>query len=150
LADHNENMMFVTMFIGVADLKTGRLEFCNAGHNPPVIKDAEGHARFLDMLPNSPLGFWPEMTFQGECVEDISGMAFLVYSDGLNEAEDAEKAQFGDDHLLELMEQLDYESAEQTIGMLNMEVAKHVKGAEQSDDLTMLCLKIQGHINHQS
>ena len=145
LADHNENMMFVTMFIGVADLKTGRLEFCNAGHNPPVIKDAEGHARFLDMLPNSPLGFWPDLEYQGECVEDISMMPFLVYSDGLNEAEDADKQQFGDEHLLELMEQLDYESAEQTIGMLKMEVEKHVKGAEQSDDLTMLCIRIQGN-----
>ena len=145
LADHNENMMFVTMFIGVADLKTGRLEFCNAGHNPPVVKDTEGHARFLDMLPNAPLGFWPDLEYQGECIEDISMMPFLVYSDGLNEAEDAEKQQFGDEHLLDLMEQLDYESAEQTIGMLNMEVEKHVKGAEQSDDLTMLCLRIQGN-----
>ena len=145
LADHNENMMFVTMFIGVADLKTGRLEFCNAGHNPPVIKDKEGHARFLDMLPNAPLGFWPDLEYQGESVEDISMMPFLVYSDGLNEAEDADKQQFGDEHLLELMEQLDFESAEQTIGMLNVEVEKHVKGAEQSDDLTMLCLRIQGN-----
>ena len=145
LADHNENMMFVTMFIGVADLKTGRLEFCNAGHNPPVIKDAEGHARFLDMLPNAPLGFWPDLEYQGECVEDISMMPFLVYSDGLNEAEDADKQQFGDEHLLDLMEQLDYESAEQTVGMLNVEVQKHVKGAEQSDDLTILCLRIQGN-----
>ena len=145
LADHNENSMFVTMFIGVADLKTGRLEFCNAGHNPPVIKDTEGHARFLEMLPNAPLGFWPDLEYQGECVEDISMMPFLVYSDGLNEAEDADKQQFGDEHLLQLMEQFDYESAEQTIGMLNMEVEKHVKGAEQSDDLTMLCLRIQGN-----
>ena len=145
LADHNEKMMFVTMFIGVADLRTGRLEFCNAGHNPPVIKDAEGHARFLEMLPNAPLGFWPDLEYQGECLEDISMMPFLVYSDGLNEAEDADKQQFGDEHLLELMEQLDFESAEQTIGMLNIEVEKHVKGAEQSDDLTMLCLRIQGN-----
>lgn len=145
LADHNENSMFVTMFIGVVDLKTGRLEFCNAGHNPPVIKDADGHARFLEMKPNAPLGFWPELEYQGECVEDISMMPFLVYSDGLNEAEDADKQQFGDEHLLELMEQLDYENAEQTIGMLKMEVEKHVKGAEQSDDLTMLCLRIKGN-----
>ena len=150
LAEKNENSMFVTMFIGVADLHTGRLEFCNAGHNPPVIKDAEGHARFLEMKPNSPLGFWPGLEYQGECIEDISMMPFLVYSDGLTEAEDANNEQFGDEHLLELMEQLDYAGAEQTIGMLNVEVEKHVKGAEQSDDLTILCLRIQGNkqINH--
>ena len=150
LADRNENAMFVTMFIGVADLHTGRLEFCNAGHNPPVIKDAGGHARFLEMIPNSPLGFWPGLEYEGESVEDISMMPFLLYSDGLTEAEDADSRQFGDEHLLELMEQIDYEGAEQTIGMLNVEVDKHVKGAEQSDDLTMLCLRIQGNkqINH--
>ena len=150
LAEKNENSMFVTMFIGVADMHTGRLEFCNAGHNPPVIKDAEGHARFLEMKPNSPLGFWPGLEYQGECIEDISMMPFLVYSDGLTEAEDADNEQFGDEHLLELMEQLDYVGAEQTIDMLNVEVEKHVKGAEQSDDLTILCLRIQGNkqINH--
>jgi serine phosphatase RsbU (regulator of sigma subunit) len=146
LAEHNENSMFVTMFIGIADLHTGRLEFCNAGHNPPVVKDADGHAHFLQMKPNAPLGFWPGLEYQGECVEDISMKALLIYSDGLTEAEDADKLQFGDEHLLQLMEQFDYEGAEQTIRMLNTEVENHVKGAEQSDDLTMLCLRIKGNL----
>lgn len=146
LAEHNENSMFVTMFIGIADLRTGRLEFCNAGHNPPVVKDADGHAHFLQMKPNAPLGFWPGLEYQGECIEDISMKALLIYSDGLTEAEDADKQQFGDEHLLQLMEQFDYEGAEQTIRMLNTEVENHVKRAEQSDDLTMLCLRIKGNL----
>ena len=145
LAENNENSMFVTMFIGVADLKTGRLDFCNAGHNRPVIKDADGGANFLKMKPNTPLGFWPGMEFEGEYIEDISMRPFFVYSDGLNEAENAEQEQFGDDHLLNLLQEMEYESAEKTIGMMNAEVEKHVKGAEQSDDLTMLCLRIKGN-----
>lgn len=145
LAEDNENSMFVTMFIGVADLSTGRLEFCNAGHNPPVIKEADGTARFLEMKPNAPLGFWPGMQYVGESLEDISMRPFFVYSDGLNEAEDAQHDQFGDDRLLSLIEEHDYACAEQTIQMLLDEVHAHVGDAEQSDDLTMLCLRINGN-----
>lgn len=145
LAEDNENSMFVTMFIGVADLSTGRLEFCNAGHNPPVVKEADGTARFLKMKPNSPLGFWPGLQYVGESLEDISMRPIFVYSDGLNEAENAHHDQFGDDRLLSLIQEHDYESAEQTINLLLDEVHEHVGGAEQSDDLTMLCLRIHGN-----
>ena len=145
LSENNENSMFVTMFIGVADLKTGHLDFCNAGHNPPVIKESDGTAYFLKMKPNAPLGFWPGLQYVGETIEDISTTPIFIYSDGLNEAENANHDQFGDDHLLDLMQSHDFESAEQTINMLLDEVHKHVNGAEQSDDLTMLCLRIQGN-----
>ena len=70
---------------------------------------------------------------------------FFIYSDGLNEAENVEMDQFGDDHLLELWQDLSYESAEETIRMLNEAVEKHANGAEQSDDLTMLCLRVAGN-----
>ena len=69
----------------------------------------------------------------------------FVYSDGLNEAENAHHDQFGDDRLLSLIQEHDYESAEQTINLLLDEVHEHVGGAEQSDDLTMLCLRIHGN-----
>lgn len=149
LAEDNENSMFVTMFIGVADLKTGHLDFCNAGHNPPVIKNTDGTVQFLKMKPNAPLGFWPGLQYVGEEIEDISMTPILIYSDGLNEAENVNHDQFGDDHLLGLLESHGYESAEQTINMLLDAVHEHVGDAEQSDDLTMLCLQISGNNNHQ-
>ena len=145
LAEDNENSMFVTLFIGVADLKTGHLDFCNAGHNPPVIKEADGTARFLKMKPNAPLGFWPGLQYVGEEIEDISMTPIFIYSDGLNEAENANHDQFGDEHLLSLLQSHPYKSAEQTINMLLDEVHEHVGDAEQSDDLTMLCLRIKGN-----
>ena len=146
LAENNENGMFVTMFLAKADLVSGHVDFCNAGHNPPVIKDSEHEARFLDMIPNAPLGLWPELDYEGESIDDISGKPFFVYSDGLNEAMNPEEEEFGDDHLLEVIHNLTFENAEATITLMKEEVAKHVRDAEQSDDLTMLCLKIQGSL----
>jgi serine phosphatase RsbU (regulator of sigma subunit) len=146
LAENNENGMFVTMFLAKADLVSGHVDFCNAGHNPPVIKDSENEARFIEMTPNAPLGLWPELDYEGESIDDISGKPFFVYSDGLNEAMNPEEEEFGDDHLLEVLQNLTFENAEATISLMKEEVAKHVRDAEQSDDLTMLCLKIEGNL----
>ena len=148
LSENNENGMFVTMFLGEADLTTGHLNFCNAGHNPPVLKDRQDEAHFLEMLPNAPLGLWPGLDYEGEEIDDISGKPLFVYSDGLNEAMNTEQVEFGDDHLLEILQHLDFECAEATVTLMNEEVARHVRDAEQSDDLTMLCISIAG--NQQS
>ncbi len=138
LSEHNDQGMFVTMFIGLADLHTGHMDFCNCGHNPPVV-----NGEFLNVESNAPLALWPEMDFMGEEMDDIRGQRLLLYTDGLNEAEDESQNQFGDDHLLELMQQhLDYD-AQQTIDMLHEAVAEHVGNALPSDDLTMLCIKIK-------
>ena len=138
LSENNESGMFVTMFIGEVDLQTGHLEFCNAGHNPPVFR-----GEFIEMEPNAPIGLWPELEYIGENIDNIKGEPLFIYTDGLNEAENAAQEQFGDDHLLEVIRTNTYESARQTVELLQHEVAVHVAGAEPSDDLTMLCLKIK-------
>ena len=82
LCEGNDTMMFVTMFIGVVHLDTGQLDFCNCGHNPPVI-DGE----FITFkYKNRPLGLMDGIPFQGEILADIRGKQLLVYTDGLNEA----------------------------------------------------------------
>ena len=136
--EDNELMMFVTMFLGLVDLKTGHLFFCNAGHNPPVF----GH-EFIDMLPNAPIGMWQGLEFEGEEIADISGKPFFVYTDGLNEAENRQQEQFTDERLLEIMEKTPFESSEKTVELLKAEVEKHRDGAEPNDDLTMLCLIVK-------
>ena len=136
--EDNERGMFVTMFLGLVDLKTGHLDFCNAGHNPPVV-DGE----FIDMIPNAPIGLWPGLEYEGEEIADITNKPFFVYSDGLNEAENREQEQFSDERLVELLKTTPFESAQQTIEMLKAEVEKHRDGAEPNDDLTMLCLEVK-------
>ena len=139
--EDNERGMFVTMFLGLVDLKTGHLHFCNAGHNPPILV-SDGTAEFIDMIPNAPIGLWPELEYEGEEIADITGHPFFVYSDGLNEAENKEQEQFSDERLLEILKTRPFESARQTIEMLKAEVESHRNGAEPNDDLTMLCLKV--------
>ena len=141
--DENPTNMFVTMFIGLVDLKTGHLSFCNAGHNPPVIGGTPSHGDFLEMETNAPIGLWPGLEYVGEEIANVHNMPIFIYTDGLNEAENAAQEQFGDDHLLEVLENHSFESAQQTIELLQQEVALHVAGADPSDDLTMLCLKIK-------
>ena len=98
LSEDNEQGMFVTMFIGVLDLKTGKLDFCNCGHNPPVYK-----GEFLEMEANAPLGLFGGLEFTGEAIDDIEDNMMLFYTDGLNEAENMKQEQFGDDHMLDIL-----------------------------------------------
>ncbi len=139
--EDNEQGMFVTMFVGLVDLKTGHLDFCNAGHNPPVLV-APDKAVFLEMQPNAPIGLWPGLEYEGEEVESIMDIPFFVYSDGLNEAENRQLEQFSDERLLKILQNTTFGSSRQTIEMLEAAVEKHRDGAEPNDDLTMLCVKI--------
>ena len=139
--EDNERGMFVTMFLGLIDLNTGHLDFCNAGHNPPVLI-GDGTTEFIEMIPNAPIGLWPEMEFEGEEIADITNRPLFVYTDGLNEAENKKQEQFSDERLLEILQTTPFESSEKTVEMLREQVERHRDGAEPNDDLTMLCVKV--------
>lgn len=139
--EDNERSMFVTMFLGLIDLTTGHLFFCNAGHNPPVLI-GDGTTEFIEMIPNVPIGLWPGMEFEGEEIADITNRPLFVYTDGLNEAENRQQEQFSDERLLQILQTTPFESSEKTIELLREEVEKHRDGAEPNDDLTMLCVKV--------
>ncbi len=152
LSEANEQGMFVTMFIGLLDVETGRLDFCNCGHNPPVLMgtmqkgDTPGTgmrpAAFFEMEPNAPIGLWPGLEYVGEVIENIKNRPLFLYTDGLNEAENKNQQQFGDDRLLDILQHTHFDSAKQVVEHLKDEVEKHRNGAEPNDDLTMLCLKV--------
>ena len=140
--DDNENSMFVTFWLGLVDLTTGHLDFCNAGHNPPIIGDGENGGEFLDMIPNAPIGLLPGLEYEGEEIDSIKGRPLFIYTDGLNEAENPEQEQFGDDHLLDILRSTHFDNTQQVIETLKTEVEKHRNGAEPNDDLTMMCLRV--------
>ena len=143
LAVDNEAGMFVTMFIGLIDLVQGQLDFCNCGHNPPILGNSDGSSSaFLQMEANAPIGLWPGLEYVGEKIENVKGRPFFVYTDGLNEAENQQQEQFGDDRLLQILNERTFNSAREVVETLNAEVKKHRNGAEPNDDLTMLCLKV--------
>lgn len=140
--EDNENGMFVTFWVGLFDLQTGHLDYCNAGHNPPVIGGGDHQGDFLEMIPNAPIGLWPGLEYEGEEMENIKGRALFIYTDGLNEAENRQMEQFGDDRLLDILRHTHFDTAQQVIESLKAEVEKHRDGAEPNDDLTMMCMRI--------
>ena len=139
LTENNEQGMFITMFLGLIDLKSGRLDFCNAGHNPPVC-GVQGNYQFMSMEPNVPIGLWQDVDFVGEHADNIKGKMLLLYTDGLNEAENQQQQQFGEEHLLDILNHSDFHGAEEVITLLDGEIVKHRNGAEPNDDLTMLSI----------
>ena len=141
LGEDNEQGMFVTMFIGLVDLATGHLSFCNAGHNPPVL-GGDGGAAFLQMETNAPLGLWSDLKFVGEEIDSIKNRPFFVYTDGLNEAETPQQKQFGEGRLIETLRKMPFETARQVIETMDAVVEKYRCGAEPNDDLTMMCLRV--------
>ena len=138
--EDNETNMFVTMFIGLLDLTSGHLDFCNAGHNPPVLL-RNGKPEFIKMVPNVPIGLCQGLDFIGETIDDITDCPFFVYTDGLNEAENRQFEQFSDERLLDILEKTPFESCQQTVELLRDKVERHRDGAEPNDDLTMLCVR---------
>ena len=142
LTEVNEQAMFVTMFICRLNLKSRLLEYCNAGHNPPVLGNADGQFSFLDMESNAPIGLWPGLEYKGESIDYFKECILLLYTDGLNEAENRQQEQFGDARLLEILQSTHFHGAQQMIETLKDEVEKHRNGAEPNDDLTMMCLQL--------
>ena len=142
LSDGNEQLMFVTMFIGAIDLETGRLDFCNCGHNPPVVLPHDGKPVFLSCKANTSIGILPDARFEGEYVDGFKDTPLFLYTDGLNEAENPDHELFGSDRLLAVLGE-PYTDAETVVKRMQEAISAHVAGADASDDLTMLCLEIK-------
>ncbi len=138
MSDMNETNMFVTLFCGVLDLENGHLRYCNAGHNAPVLV-MEGGNRELPVVPNLPLGVLADMSFTEQETDLSCGTGLFLYTDGLNEAENAFHQLFGEERMMAAL-QPGLESRKQIAAMTDA-VHAFVAGAEQSDDLTMLYIR---------
>ena len=139
----NEQGMFVTMFIAKLNLSTGHLDFCNCGHNPPVLGGGEHQNAFLEMETNVPIGLIPDLKFVGQQIDNIKGRTLFIYTDGLNEAENVDQQQFGDERLLEILRKDRNPSSRQLIEQIAKEIGKFRQEAQPNDDLTMMCLHVE-------
>ena len=143
LSINNEMGMFVTMFICMYDLKQGRIEYCNAGHNPPIIGNAQGQYNFLDVKEtNAPIGLWPDLEYVGEELDLPSGSMMLLYTDGLNEAENRQQEQYGEERIIQLMTSHPAQTMRDMVEALKADVDRFRDGAEQNDDLTLLAFRL--------
>ncbi len=142
LTEHNEANMFVTFFAGVLNLATGHLQYCNAGHNAPLLLGRQSDE--LPCLPNLPLGILKGFQYQAQEAAIAPQTMIFLFTDGLTEAENAVHAQFGDDRIRQVVTPLlswTHLQPKALIQQMLQEVHAFVGEAEQSDDLTMLAIQ---------
>ena len=143
IAEGNEKHMFVTMFIGCLDLKTGHLAYSCGGHNPPLLI---GHS--IEQLPVAqklPVGVISGMKYEMQETQIASGTTLLLYTDGLTEAMNANSELFGGDRMTKTVERLLSEgeaTPKSIICGLTDAVKTFAADAEQSDDLTMMAIRL--------
>lgn len=142
-ADGNESGMFVTLFIAKINLETMEMEYCNGGHNPIIIISPDGEPRYLKAKPNIAVGLFPGFEYESETLTLERGCRILAYTDGVSEAETADKDQYGEDRLIEYAGSVsnDISSKDLVEGLLDS-VHSFTKGNEQNDDITILSLKL--------
>ena len=140
IAESNEAGMFVTLFLGIIDLQTGRMEYCNAGHNAPVVHH-QGAGTFLPTIPNIPLGVFAGFEYRKQEVQLEPDTQLFAYTDGVTEAENTAQELFSDERLLALFAEPKPEKTpkDKVLEVLD-NVRRHAEGAEQSDDITLLCV----------
>lgn len=147
IAKENDMNMFVTLHIGVLDLNTGSISFCNAGHNPPLIISADGNICFLDVEENLPIGVIEDYEYAEQTEVLPTGAAMLLYTDGITEAENKEKQMFGENRLEDTARTLSDKDAHGIVNGLNHRLTEYAGNADQSDDITLLCFRLNGKVS---
>ena len=156
LSENNETCMFVTFFVGILDLTSGLLRYCNAGHLPPIILRSKGEkesrnkgdegAQLLPINPCYPVGLYADTAYLPQEVFIEPQSTILFYTDGLNEAMDADNNEFGDDRILDEVNgaiEAGQLVPKDLIDRMTQAVYAFVGDAEQSDDLTMLSIQFK-------
>lgn len=141
LSADNEACMFVTLFLGIFDPKSGVLEFTNAGHNPPYIRRENGEMVFLAGKHGPALGIAPGTTYTSELARLGSGDLLLMYSDGVTEAQNPEEKLFTEERLEACLHELPNPTASDAVRTVINEVAAFQDTAPQFDDITLLALR---------
>ena len=135
ICDGNDSSMFVTLFVGVLDLQTGHLRYCNAGHDKPYIDGMQ-----IQCDSNIPVGVMPDWNFTEQETDMAPGSMIYLYTDGLTEAENARHEQFGGQRIADIAASYK-ESPQELIKTMSGAVRQFVGDTEQSDDLTMFAIK---------
>ena len=151
LCEGNDADLFITAWMGYLDLDTGIVHVANAGHNPPVLI-RDGKAEYVNLDPGFVLAGLEGMTYEEQTIELKKGDILYLYTDGVTEAMNSNDDLYGEERLIELLTfNDDYPEPSGQNGiagavceMVKADVDGFVKGAEQSDDITMLCIRYLG------
>ena len=138
LCENNESGMFVTAWMGILDLTTGNVQFANAGHNPPLLKRADGSFEYLKTRAGFVLAGMEGVRYRVGEITLNPGDRLFLYTDGVPEATNAENKLYGEDRLLTFMNQNASVEATELLPALKANIDEFVGEAPQFDDITML------------
>ena len=144
LCSNNQVEMFVTVWLGVLEISTGKLTAANAGHEYPAIRRADGSFELLRDKHGLVIGAMDGLRYDEYELRLQPGDKLFVYTDGVPEATDAENRMFGTERMLEALNEQGGAKPEQLLENVRRAVDGFVKDAEQFDDLTMMCLEYRG------
>ena len=140
LSENNESDMFVTAWLGILDTKTGNIKYVNAGHNPPLIKKANGEVFYLKSKPSFVLGGYASMKYKVNEMNLSKGDKIFLYTDGVTEAINTKQELYSEEKLLAFIKNSNSLSLKDTLSTLKEDIDYFVGEAEQFDDITMLIL----------
>ena len=162
-SESNEMGMFVTLFVARLDLKTGHMDYCNAGHNPILIIPPDGEPYFLHCKANIAIGLIEGFAYEAEQIDLKQGTRLIAYTDGVTEAEKADQSQYGEDRLVAWAKELksmstefvegsksrfgEHDTSDSTTEKVVVEnlydsVKMFTDGNSQNDDITIVSLKL--------
>ncbi len=140
--------MFVTAWIGKIDLTTGLVSFANAGHNPPLVKHADGRYEYLKSSAGFVLAGMDTIRYRKNELQLSPCDTLFLYTDGVTEATDLQNKLYGDDRLQAILNISPGSTSEALCATVKADVDRFVGDAPQFDDITMLCLKYKGNSKH--
>ncbi|MCD7854498.1 MAG: SpoIIE family protein phosphatase [Clostridiales bacterium] len=140
LCQNNDENVFVTVFLGILNIRTGRFSYANAGHNKPVVIGENTH--WLKSVNSLPLGCMEGIKYKDEYIMLNENDSVYMYSDGVTEAIGEDNSFYGDDRLIEKLSHVNKDmGSEDIISLILDDLKAHHNGVEQSDDITMLLVK---------
>ncbi|MBR1709117.1 MAG: serine/threonine-protein phosphatase, partial [Clostridia bacterium] len=144
VCSNNEAEMFVTVWLGILELSSGKLTCANAGHEYPVFKRPDGNYELYKDRHGFVIGGMEGVRYREYEIQLDPGAKVFVYTDGVPEATNADKELFGTDRMIEALNEKPDIAPQEVLKNVRAHVDDFVKDAEQFDDLTMLCLEYKG------
>ena len=141
LSQESVNYMFVTVFYGIYNIRTGEVTYTNAGHNPPYLMKSDGTVEELPLSKDIVAGAIDDYEFTEDTLQLEKGDTLLLFTDGVTEAIDKDEKDYGDERLRKLLGQCSKLSCQEIVDKVKADVKAFVGEAEQSDDITLLALK---------
>jgi sigma-B regulation protein RsbU (phosphoserine phosphatase) len=145
LSENNDTCMFITAFCGILNLRTGDLAYANAGHNPPLILRASGAVDILRSKPGPALAALPGSRYLNQAVRLADSDSLLLYTDGVTEAMNPANVMFDESRLVDLAGRERAQRMRPLIEKIVAAVHTHAAGTEQSDDITLLAMRVANY-----